>query len=349
MENKNTTDMHDEIEIMARRSESAIKRILEPHIMRLTGKPLRKVKYVVTSNNNLVQTLPYVGMPRFMRHWSHGKQAQHWLDQTSSHFFELVLNDDPCTCYLSVNNRLPMQGLVIAHAIGGHMVFFQLNRLFEDTMPETVVKRFAQQDEKTNALISDAKFGIRKVERIVDAARAVQQHVPRVPQPKILATEGPDAGQYIPQPVATEKEVKERLHDELAELEHLIATKGASSNFWFDHYTEKKHQVVEALRRHPFEPTYDLLGFVLDPVNSPHLSDKERMLVNFVRDQSLYFQPQGRTKRMNEGFASFMEKYILQQPEVSLSFDLEFDLAHYWTMHLKNPLGKYYDPYTLGL
>jgi stage V sporulation protein R len=338
-----------EINVLVPKVHAAISRVFQPYFDRYTGKQIPEVKYVLTSAYNMAQTITYVGLPRMMRDWSYGKQSQHWLNQKNSHFFELVINTDPVICYHSINNRLPMHFLVTAHAIGGHAVFFQLNRLFEDTRPETVVQRFAQQEEKVDELISDPDFGIDRVERIVDAARAVQSHVPRVPEYKVLVKEGPDKGKLLPVIAIDEHKQREELNRKLRELKNQILVEGEASQTAAERLKKEAWEVEAALQRHPIAPVADLLGFVMDPGNSPHLTDQERMLIEFVRTQSLYFQPQGRTKRMNEGFASYMEKYLLEQPEVGLTYELHVDLSRYWTMHLQNPVSMYFDPYTCGL
>jgi spore cortex formation protein SpoVR/YcgB (stage V sporulation) len=68
-----------------------------------------------------------------------------------------------------------------------------------------------------------------------------------------------------------------------------------------------------------------------------------------VRDQGLYFQPQGRTKFMNEGWASYWEKHLLLQPELTFPIEMRMSLAKYWTMHSRQATNSYFDPYALGL
>ena len=44
--------------------------------------------------------------------------------------YEIVINSNPCICYIMEENSMTMQTLVIAHAAFGHNHFFKNNYLF---------------------------------------------------------------------------------------------------------------------------------------------------------------------------------------------------------------------------
>ena len=45
--------------------------------------------------------------------------------------YEIVINSNPCICYVMEENTMTMQALVMAHAAFGHNHFFKNNYLFK--------------------------------------------------------------------------------------------------------------------------------------------------------------------------------------------------------------------------
>src|SRR5260370_34958741 len=68
------------------------------------------------------------------RHWSFGKRfAYHetlYRKGLQGLAYEIVINSNPCICYIREENSMTMQTLVIAHAVFGHNHFFKNNYLF---------------------------------------------------------------------------------------------------------------------------------------------------------------------------------------------------------------------------
>jgi len=99
----------------------------------------------------------------------------------------------------------------------------------------------------------------------------------------------------------------------------------------------------------PIRPTDDFLGFLMDEKHNPRLGEESRGMIAIVRDQARYFQPQGRTKIMNEGWASYWEKHLLQAPEMQLPFAWAVSASQAWSMHNRTATDAYFNPYALGL
>jgi len=218
--------------------------------------------------------------------------------------------------------------------VWGHVDFFTNNHLFKESHPEYVAARFAQYKEKIDQMIKDPEWGYEGTEVFLDAAHALHHFVPWLPT---------IAGQ------ASEKELRLELEEEVRTLKRRITTEGSLSASK-KRTLENQLKMIEAqLNRCPIRPTRDLLGFLMDPENTPNLPDEARILIEAVRDQNLYFQPQARTKFMNEGWASYWERELLLQPEVDVPLEYRFDLAKAWTMHERVPTNYYFDPYALGL
>lgn len=294
------------------------------------------IDYKLTTDEQVSQVLPYVGMPNDYVHWSKGKEAErNRRGGYGGHIYEMVLNTNPAIQYLSTTNTLPMQLHVMAHATFGHVVFFTTNRHFGETMPASIVARLTQARNKIDALTQDPDWGWETYEYYMDALHALENHAGWLPT--------------IPDQLS-DKELREQLKGELATLRRRIITEGEVSASVKGQLERQAAAIEQTLKRYPIQPTHDLLGFLMDPENTPHMHEKARMLVSIVRDRSRYFQPQGRTKFMNEGFASFWQRDLLLQPEVSVPFEYRiFDLAKSWHMHYSEAVANYFDPYAMGL
>jgi len=292
------------------------------------------IDYWYMHDAQITQILPFVGVPGDYHYWNKGKEAEkNRQNGYGGHIYEMVLNTNPSVCYLSSTNSMPMQLHVMAHAVWGHVDFFKNNKMFAETQPETVLARFKLGRNKIEGLVQHPEWGWETVEYYMDAIHAIENYVgwlPTIP------------GQF------TDKQLREQLKAQLIEIRRREKTEGEVSSSVKRQLKIQGDMVEAQLKRYPIQPTGDLLGFLMDPENTPNLPEEVRTLLSIVRDRSLYFQPQGRTKFMNEGWASYWQRELLLQPEVDLPFEYRFDLAQSWTMHDQMPMMWYTDPYALG-
>lgn len=309
-----------------RRMQAAAKRVGLSHF---------PIDYKLTTDEQVTQTLPYVGMPNDYVHWSKGKEAEKNRRQGyGGHIYEMVLNTNPVIEYLSTTNSLPMQLHVMAHAGPGHADFFKNNRHFAETKPESIVSFLAMSRNKIEALVNHPDWGWEAYEYFMDAIHALENHVGWLPSIQ---------GQL------TDRELREQLKEELATIQRRMFTEGEVSQTVKTSLERQAAQIQATLRRYPIQPTSDVLGFLESPENTPSMRDEVRMLISIVRERARYFQPQGRTKFMNEGWASYWQRELLLQPEVSLPMEFRFDLAQSWNMHYQSATANYFDPYAMGL
>ncbi len=291
-------------------------------------------RYELVTDDQMVRLIPYVMLPSHYRHWSFGKRYEQQIKGGSNfHIFEAVINSSPSFCYLGITNRLPMQLLVMAHAKWGHVDFFANNNTFADCGADSIIERLAQGAEFIKKLTRDPTYGVEKVEFILDAAHALDDHVGWVPAIK----------DQVP-----EKMVRKELEHRLVELRQRLR-QAESSQFESQGIQSQIDEITAILKRDPIKPTSDVLGFIMDQRNNPRLGDEERGMLAVVRDEALYLHPQARTKIMNEGWASYWEKHLLLQPELGLPMNWLMEMPSYWSMHDRQATAFYFDPYTLGL
>lgn len=299
--------------------------------VRMGLKPFPTI-YELVSDEQMVRLIPYVMMPTHYRHWSFGKKYEQFAKNRSFHIFEAVINSNPSHCYLGVTNEMLMQLLVMAHAKWGHVDFFANNKLFAESQPESLDARMAQHAEFIKRLVENPLYGWEKVEYVLDAAHAIDEYCGWLPTVK-------DA--------AVDKEERDKLEARLVELQ--LKLPKLVSEFEKEGVKAEIKEIEEQLKKVPLRPSDDILGFLMDPKRNPRLTDEARGMLAIVRDQARYFQPQGRTKIMNEGWASYWEKQLLIQPEVDMPFEWHLDAGRFWSMHTKVATNVYFDPYALGL
>ncbi len=165
--------------------------------------------------------------------------------------------------------------------------------------------------------VEDPGIGLDKVEPILDAAHALSLQCRRNLAVRRLS----------------EDEERERLR---------LQAEPTPDPF---HRIHKRPEVVPPdLRKRPPVPDEDLLLFIRD--NNPFLEDWERDLLTIVHEQSRYFIPQIETKIMNEGWASFWHKRILDALDLPSELHLEFLVRH---NQVVRPIPGQLNPYHIGL
>lgn len=276
-----------------------------------------------------------VGMPINYHHWSYGK---HFIGVEKSYqrgemglAYELVINSNPCIAYLMEENTMAMQALVIAHACYGHNSFFKNNYLFKmwtsaDAIVDYLVfaRRYISECEE--------RYGIDEVESTLDACHALMNYgVDRYKHPSGLSLQ------------------EEKIRQQNREM--YLQTQ--VNELWRTIPRTKEALKQEEKQRFPAEPQENLLYFI--EKNAPLLQPWQREIVRIVRKIAQYFYPQGQTKVMNEGWATFWHYTLMNalydEHLVTDEFMLEILQNH--TNVIRQPAynSPYYNginPYTLG-
>lgn len=230
------------------------------------------------------------GLPVLYNHWSFGhryaQENRHYVDGVGGLAYEMIINSNPAICYILDSNSSSLQALVIAHACIGHGSFFKMNSMFQtSTSPDTVLEysRFAKKYIAT----CESKYGEAAVERVLDAAHALQwASVDRSERARLLKN------------AELEERIKANL---LAEEQH-------HNPLWrvFKPLRKPPYSTDEAMLLDPFKqilPEENILYFL--EKHSPVLDEWQREILRIVRYFAQYLYPQICTKTMNEGWASF--------------------------------------------
>ena len=300
----------------------------------------------VITANQMLHYMSTSGLPFLYNHWSFGKayEAAHkaYIDGDAGIPYEMIINSDPMICYIMETNTTTMQALVLAHAVVGHGSFYKNNECFKTwTQAETIISycHFA----RNYVAECERKYGADSVERIIDAAHALQWvGVDRVARTRNKRES--DLESMKEERRKYEESIYNEVWDKTVPKTKRKSDSSTSGSFpW------------------PF-PEENVLYFI--EKNSPSLEEWEREIVHIIRTIAQYFYPQVQCKLMHEGWATFWHYTIMtdlyEEGYINDACYLEFITNHTAVAHQPQiakrlPDGsifpvitRIFNPYALG-
>jgi spore cortex formation protein SpoVR/YcgB (stage V sporulation) len=315
--------MHDTLEVIARDE---------------LGLDCYPTRIEVITAEQMLDAYASVGMPLFYKHWSFGK---HFAQQESVYrqglmglAYEIVINSDPCLCYVMEENTATMQALVIAHAAFGHNHFFKGNNLFRQWTDAGAIIDYLEFARGYIARCEES-HGAAAVERILDAAHALQSQgihrYPRKRRPDLRSEE---------RRARERREYQEQIYNDLWRT---VPVKNPRAR-------ESRDEHRRALMELPQE---NVLYFL--EKTAPRLQPWQREILRIVRNVAQYFYPQRQTKLMNEGCATYTHYRLMTRLHETGRIDdgsfLEFLQSHTNVIrqpHFDDPHYGGWNPYALG-
>ncbi len=288
------------------------------------------VIFELVDYDTMSQLAAYGGFPIRYPHWRFGME----YDQLSKGYryglqkiYEMVINTNPCYAYLMESNSLVDQKLVMAH-VYAHCDFFKHNFYFSHTNRK-MIDEMANHAIRINRYID--RYGLDTVENFIDICLSLENlidyHSPYIKRRKETDT-GADSEQQPRIKRLRSKKYMEKfinppefIEVQLKELE------------------EKRNQ---ELKPFPSQPERDVLLFLLE--NAP-LENWQYDVLGIIREEAYYFAPQGMTKIMNEGWATYWHATIMTQRALEPSEVLDYADHHSGTV--ANHPGRL-NPYRIG-
>lgn len=264
--------------------------------------------FEMLSSSQMSQFAAYGGFPQRYPHWRFGMEYEKLRKQHRyglGRIYEMVINNDPCYAYLMQDNMFVDQKTVIAH-VYGHCDFFKNNKWFSKTNRK-MIDDMANHATRIRRYIE--KFGVERVEQLIDTYLSLENLID-------------------PHSVFMKREPENNGHQENGKSSELDVGRYPAKRY-MDRYINppelmeqnrktKEVEQEQAKNRFPCNPTRDVLLFLLH--NAP-LEDWEADILSIIRQEAYYFAPQGQTKILNEGWASYwhstlMTNYILRDSEL---------------------------------
>jgi stage V sporulation protein R len=291
-----------------------------------------EIVYEMLDWEEINEVAAFGGYPARYPHWRFGME---YIELSRSYayglskIYEMVINNDPTYAYLLAANHMVDQKLVMAH-VCGHGDFFKNNFSFAHTNRKMM-------DEMANHAARVRRYmeahGEEEVERFLDRCLSIDNLIDfNAPHIKRKRWEpGPDEGVEPTRPEPKKLRAKTYMDDYINPESVLEA---------------ERQRLEEGQRQEehfPPRPEQDVMLFLLE--HAP-LKNWERDVLGIVREEAYYFAPQGRTKIMNEGWASYWHSKIMTEKALDPSELVEYADHHAGTMATQP--GSL-NPYKIGL
>ncbi|MCX6112393.1 MAG: SpoVR family protein [Proteobacteria bacterium] len=272
----------------------------------------------------------YGGFPTRYPHWRFGMD----YDRLSKSYqfglhkiYEMVINNDPCYAYLLNSNSMMDHKLVMAHVFAHcdffkcNMHFFGSNRKMMDEMANHATKIRNYMD----------KHGIGVVEDFIDICLSIENLI------DYYAINQEDAYK----PIKSDEEGSKNKVYKIKSKQYM--DKYINPEDFLKQQKERLDKKKEKSKKTPPEPVKDVLYFLQE--QAP-LETWQKDVLSIIREESYYFSPQGQTKIMNEGWASYWHSKIMTQKALRDSEVIDFADHHSGTVYMRP--GSL-NPYKLGL
>jgi stage V sporulation protein R len=314
------------------------------------------LEYIVT-NRDLLELTPKLMIPTLYDYWVHDVEVlkeKGRYELYPSNPYETVINTRPAISYYNDNKPDWMNVMIFYHVLA-HIDFFQNNLYFRHTWDYDFTGQ-ALSDKRMIAKFRSEKG--RWLDYLIEFARGIDNlvgyhdelaalnHPPVTIKSKMLDF-------YFDKFLQSVKKVN--VNEYIKEIERYNACIKTSK----DH--GEKAFFAEVFRKYPeFDAIYkksleektgrrlDLMQHILEHSEFLKKEDSRWMkpVIEMVRKTSLFFQPQIRTKIMNEGWASYWHEKLFLQDDRIEGHEVDFARTHAFVTALPR-VGS--NPYALGM
>src|SRR6516164_3080529 len=274
------------------------------------------------------------GFPTRYPHWRFGMEYQ----QLSKGYryglqkiYEMVINNDPCYAYLLRCNQLVDQKLVMAH-VYGHNDFFKNNIWFSQTNRK-MMDETANHGNRIRSFME--RYGEDTVENFIDSCLSLENLID-IHSPFIKRRD--DHNRYDFSPGDEQETVTVSKFQSKDYMESFVNPPGLLKQ-----EAKQKEAERQKAKQFPEQPERDVLLFLRE--HAP-LQNWQRDVLSIIRDEAYYFAPQGQTKIMNEGWASYWHSTIMTQKVLDPSEMVDYADHHSGTMATGRTR---INPYKLGI
>ena len=314
------------------------------------------LEYIVT-NRDLLELSPKMMIPTLYDYWVHDVEV---LKQRGKYElypgnpYETVINTRPAISFYNDNNPDWLNVMIFYHVLG-HIDFFQNNIYFQHTWDYDFTGQ-ALSDKRVIARLRAEKN--KWVDYVIEFARGIDNLVgyhKTLSKPEQVVLNGQSSKLNFYFDVFLQSILNVRINDYVKKIERYnrcIEEHGETGETSFFNEVEKKHPEFEALFQKSLKEKpkghRDLLQFLL--AHSEFLNKEEnewmKTVIQIVRKTSLFFQPQIRTKIMNEGWASYWHERLFLKDERIKGHEVDFARVNAAVTSLPR-VGL--NPYALGM
>ena len=292
------------------------------------------LEYVVT-NRDMIELSPKVMIPTMYDFWVHDVEVlkgKGKYELYPGNPYETVINTRPAISFYNDNNPDWLNVMIFYHVLG-HIDFFQNNLYFGHTWDDDFAGQ-ALADKRTIARLRSEKG--RWLDYVIEFSRSIDNLVNYYGvlsklNRKTDSSHSSRLDYYFD--VFLQDEKKVRISEYVNEIERY-------NKCVKDHHDRAEDEFFKAvMQKHPEFPAMfekssgqpsnqgqDVMQFIMD--NSKFINRDENLwmktVMQIVRNTSMYFQPQIRTKIMNEGWASYWHETLFMRDDRIHGHEVDF-------------------------
>lgn len=327
---------------MTVRTHTILPGVLRDHMLAISAKAREygldffDVIFEVLDFDAMNQIAAYGGFPVRYPHWRWGMEYEKLRKRDAygmGRIYEMVINNDPSYAYLQESNSVTDQKLVMAH-VYGHSDFFKCNAWFSQTNRK-MIDEMANHATRIRRHIE--RRGADAVEQFIDLCLSVEHLI----DPHSM---------FVKRESAADRRVEGRAGDGAERYEgERYPAKTYMDPFINPKETlqREKQRRTEAdearKRRFPVAPARDILLFLLR--HAP-LESWQSDILSMIRDEAYYYAPQGMTKIMNEGWATYWHSKLMTSHFLEASEIIDYAEQHSGVVAMQ-PGG--FNPYKIGI
>ena len=304
--------------------------------MRNYGLDFYPTIFEVVDCDQLNEIAAYGGFPTRYPHWRFGMEYEELskgYEYGLQKIYELVINNDPCYAYLMRSNAVTDQKLVMAH-VYGHCDFFKNNNWFSQTNRK-MMDEMANHGNRVRRYMD--RFGVEEVELLHRCLpqhrrsdrRAFAVHQTRRRPGRSTISNAPTTKSWLPCRAGLPRRV--------------IWNRSSIRPTCLAAEAEQLRKDRELEEKQPSGPARDVMKFIRD--HAP-LKPWQVDVLSIIREEAYYFAPQGQTKIMNEGWASYWHSTIMTRQGLEPGDVINYADHHSGTM-ASSPTRL--NPYKLGI
>ena len=313
------------------------------------------LEYIVT-NRDLLELSPKVMIPNLYDYWVHDVEVlreKGKYELYPSNPYETVINTRPAISFYNDNNPDWLNVMIFYHVIG-HIDFFQNNQFFSHTWDDDfngqalADKRLIARLRKTHGRWVDYVIEFaRSIDNLVNYYGGALKGPAQGSGPKSRVDYYFDIFLQEVKPVKTAEYINEIerynrcLEQSPQQGENAFFTTVIGRHSEFDTLFERYQSSYQ-------RPAQDVMQYLMS--HSPFLQKENNkwmlQVLEIVRNTSLIFQPQIRTKIMNEGWASYWHEKLFLSDDRIKGHEADFARVHALVTSMPR-VGL--NPYALGL
>jgi stage V sporulation protein R len=314
------------------------------------------LEYIV-SNRDLLELSPKVMIPTLYDYWVHDVEVlkeKGKYELYPSNPYETVINTRPAISFYNDNNPDWLNVMIFYHVLG-HIDFFQNNLYYRHTWDYDFSGK-ALSDKRVIAKLRSEKG--RWVDYVIEFARGIDNLVGyySLLSEKFFFSDpnfSDKVNYYFD--IYLQDILKVNISTYIKELDQYNASMATDpvmgEQAFFSRVDRYRPEFINLYQKHRErrkEKTSDLLEFIMQHSKMLRREENQWMLtvIQVIRKTAMFFQPQIRTKIMNEGWASYWHETLFMQDDRIKGHEVDFSRVNAGVTAMPR-VGL--NPYALGM